>query len=52
MERRGEVMDTSKEISQLPPESVTNLWYIMVSEPYNVKPTLGIYNRLIINLYR
>jgi len=52
IKRRGKVLDTGKEIGQLPPESVSNLWHTMVSEPYNVKPTLEMYNRLIINLYR
>jgi hypothetical protein len=51
MKRRGEVLHAGKEIGQLPPESVSNLWQTMVSEPYNVKPTLEMYNRLIINLY-
>lgn len=34
----------------LPKEAVLNLWNTMVSEPYNVKPTMEMYNRLIINL--
>jgi hypothetical protein len=52
MKRQGEVRDTGKEIGLLPPEAVTNLWKAMVSEPYNVKPTMEMYNRLIINLWR
>jgi hypothetical protein len=37
-------------IGQLPPEAVSNLWNTMTSEPYNVKPTMEMYNRLITNL--
>ena len=49
--RHGEPVTTGKEIGQLPPEAVTSLWDTMVSKPYNVKPTLEMYNRLIINLH-
>ena len=35
---------------QLPPSAVTNLWATMTAEPYNVKPTMEMYNRLIANL--
>jgi hypothetical protein len=52
LKRRGKVIDTGKEINQLPPEAVSNLWKAMISEPYNVKPTIEMYNRLIINLSR
>ncbi|KAN0098466.1 Mitochondrial ATPase expression domain containing protein [Hyaloscypha variabilis] len=48
--RQGEVVDTGKDIGQLPPEAVTNLWDTMVSKPYNVKPTREMYDRLITNL--
>jgi len=34
----------------LPQQAVLNLWNTMVSEPYNVKPTMEMYNRLIRNL--
>lgn len=37
-------------VGALPKEAVLNLWNTMVSEPYNVKPTMEMYNRLIINL--
>jgi hypothetical protein len=49
--RNNEPVDTGKEIGQLPPEAVTSLWDTMVSKPYNVKPTMEMYNRLITNLY-
>jgi len=48
--RHGEVVDTGKDISQLPPEAMTSLWNTMVSQPYNVKPTLEMYDRLMTNL--
>lgn len=35
---------------QLPKESVLSLWDTMTSEPYNVKPNMGMYNLLIKNL--
>jgi hypothetical protein len=49
--RNNELVDTGKEIGQLPPEAVSSLWNTMVSRPYNVKPTMEMYDRLIINLY-
>jgi hypothetical protein len=49
--RHGEPVNSGKEIGQLPPEAVTSLWDTMISKPYNVKPTLEMYNRLIINLH-
>jgi hypothetical protein len=49
--RHGESVNTGKEIGQLPPEAVTSLWDTMVSKPYNVKPTLEMYDRLISNLH-
>ncbi|RFU31766.1 hypothetical protein B7463_g4565, partial [Scytalidium lignicola] len=35
---------------RLPPEAVANLWATMTSEPYNVKPTMQMYDHLIPNL--
>lgn len=49
--RHGELVNTGKEIGQLPLEAVTSLWDTMVSKPYSVKPTLEMYNRLISNLH-
>jgi hypothetical protein len=37
-------------IGKLPPEAVSNLWATMTSEPYNIKPTMSMYDRLIRNL--
>lgn len=48
--RNGEPVDTGKHIGQLPREAVSNLWNTMISEPYKIKPTLEMYNYLIINL--
>jgi hypothetical protein len=48
--RNGEPVDTGKDIGQLPREAVSNLWNTMISEPYKIKPTLEMYNYLIINL--
>ena len=36
---------------QLPPQSLKNLWDTMVQAPYYVEPTMGMYNRLIKNLF-
>ncbi|KUJ10130.1 uncharacterized protein LY89DRAFT_536422, partial [Mollisia scopiformis] len=41
---------TGREIGQLPPEAVSNLWQTMTLEPYNVKPIIQMYNRLMSNL--
>jgi hypothetical protein len=37
-------------IGQLPSSAVSNLWATMTSEPYNAKPTMEMYNRLLSNL--
>ncbi|PQE28386.1 SAM-dependent methyltransferase protein [Rutstroemia sp. NJR-2017a BBW] len=34
-------------VGQLPPSAVLNLWSIMTSEPYNVNPTMRMYDFLI-----
>ncbi|KAI6708883.1 hypothetical protein PZA11_006252 [Diplocarpon coronariae] len=41
---------TGREIGQLPPQAVSSLWQTMISEPYNVQPTLKMYNFYITNL--
>lgn len=48
--RADEAKPTGREAGQLPPEAVSNLWQTMVSEPYNVKPTIQMFDRLISNL--
>lgn len=35
---------------QLPLKSVENLWNTMTSEPYNIKPTMHMYNRYVKNM--
>lgn len=42
-------VDGSK-TGELPKQSVFSLWETMTSSPYNIKPTIGMYNRLIKNL--
>ncbi|KAG9232602.1 mitochondrial ATPase expression-domain-containing protein [Amylocarpus encephaloides] len=44
------IVTASETTGQLPPEAVTNLWNTMISEPYNVKPTLALYDRAIRSL--
>jgi pentatricopeptide repeat protein len=39
-------------VGQLPSEAVSNLWTALSSEPYNIKPTMAMYDRLIVNLLR
>ncbi|KAK6006914.1 hypothetical protein QM012_005922 [Aureobasidium pullulans] len=36
----------------LPKGSVQKLWEVMRNEPYNVRPTMGMYNKLIKSLFR
>lgn len=48
--RNTETNDEGFKIGKLPPASVSHLWNTMTSEPYNVKPTMEMYNRLITNL--
>jgi hypothetical protein len=36
----------------LGPEAVSILWSALTAEPYNVKPNMAMYNRLIVNLLR
>lgn len=40
------------QLGQLPLASVGNLWNTMTSEPYNIKPTMPMYNRRIRNLWK
>jgi hypothetical protein len=37
---------------QLPKEAVSNIWATMTSEPYNIRPTMEMYNNYISNLLR
>jgi Mitochondrial ATPase expression len=46
----GETVENPNVVGQLPPEAISNLWGTMTSEPYNVQPTIDMYNRLIQNL--
>ncbi|PVH70316.1 hypothetical protein DL98DRAFT_661221 [Cadophora sp. DSE1049] len=42
--------DIGLQVGELPPEAVSNLWQTMISEPYNVQPTMEMYNRYMSNL--
>jgi len=46
----GVARDIGRQVGELPPEAVSNLWQTMISEPYNVQPTIQMYNRYISNL--
>lgn len=53
--RTGRNPETNNEdlrTGQLGAEAVTSLWDTMTMEPYNVEPTLEMYNRLITSLIR
>lgn len=41
---------TGLALGQLPLQSVERLWNTMISEPYNIKPTLFMYDRYVRNL--
>ena len=43
--------DRGFDIGKLPTQSVQNLWSIMTSEPYNVRPTISMINQYIRNLW-
>lgn len=48
--RTGVYKEDGSDAGQLPLESVENLWNAMTSEPYNVKPTMHMYNRYVKNM--
>ena len=48
--RTGSYKENGSDAGQLPLESVENLWNTMTSEPYNVKPTMHMYNRYVKNM--
>ena len=48
--RRGLRKTDGASLGQLPPASVASLWDTMTSEPYNIKPTMPMYNQYIANL--
>ncbi|MCJ1389464.1 hypothetical protein MMC18_002321 [Xylographa bjoerkii] len=50
--RYGEAKNDGSKVGQLPLASVENLWATMVSEPYNVSPTMPMYNRRIRALWK
>ncbi|MCJ1290706.1 hypothetical protein MMC34_002248 [Xylographa carneopallida] len=50
--RYGKAKDDGSELGQLPLASVENLWATMVAEPYNIKPTMPMYNRRIRTLWK
>lgn len=52
IDRHGTDKSTGSTMGQLPPESVKSLWDTMTSAPYYIKPTMGMYNILIKNLFQ
>jgi len=46
----GKYKEGGSNAGQLPKGSVENLWNTITSEPYNVKPTMPMYNRYVKNL--
>lgn len=50
VKRYGKRKTDGASAGQLPPSSVTSLWDTMTSEPYNIKPTMPMYNKYIANL--
>lgn len=46
----GRVEGDGTAIGQLPQDAVSNIWSTMTSPPYNVKPTMEMYDRYITNL--
>ncbi|MCJ1415650.1 hypothetical protein MMC32_001982 [Xylographa parallela] len=50
--RYGKAKKDGSELGQLPLASVENLWSTMVSEPYNINPTMPMYNRRIRALWK
>ena len=52
--RRTSLREITQDLKegQLPRRSALELWNTMTSEPYNVKPTMGMYDRLVRNLSR
>ncbi|EON64111.1 hypothetical protein W97_03341 [Coniosporium apollinis CBS 100218] len=50
--RSGRKLIPGQKEGQLPGKAVEELWKTMTSEPYNIKPTMPMYNRLIKNMTR
>lgn len=48
--RYGPRKNDGSYLGRLPLQSVASLWDTMVSDPYNIKPTMPMYNRYIKNL--
>lgn len=48
--KHGIEVPSGRDIGQLPPEAVSNLWQTMTSHPYSITPTIQMYNRLMPNL--
>ena len=49
--KETEMNPAEQKLGQLPPPATMSLWQTMTSKPYNVKPTLQMYSRLILNLF-
>lgn len=52
IDRHGTDKNSGSHIGQLPAESVMSLWNTMISEPYRVEPSMGMYDHLIKNLFQ
>ncbi|MCJ1317842.1 hypothetical protein MMC15_003169 [Xylographa vitiligo] len=50
--RYGKSKSDGSDLGQLPLASVENLWVTMISEPYNINPTMPMYNRRIRTLWK
>ena len=48
----GRVERDGTSIGQLPQTAVSNIWNTMTSPPYNIKPTMQMYDKFIISLIR
>ncbi|TAQ86076.1 hypothetical protein B7494_g5597 [Chlorociboria aeruginascens] len=48
--RNSKSIESGNAIGQLPPQALSQLWATMTSEPYNVKPTIKMYDPYIKNL--
>lgn len=50
--KNGETGKRSPVSPYLRPEAVSTLWSVLTAEPFNVKPNMAMYDRLIVNLLR
>jgi hypothetical protein len=48
----GRIQVDGTSIGQLPQEAVRNIWNTMISPPYNIKPSMDMYDLFISNLFQ